>query len=320
MFEEIRCYLMERWARNRSKMIELEAGAVLPNIKKKLFKERERSRFWMCRVSGDMLFEVYNRNQTSEQYTVNLNAKTCSCRRWMLSGIPCCHAITCYMDRKLDPNDYIPHFYRKEAYVSCYEPLIHPTNGQNLWETTPYPDILPPPMRKMPGRPKKSRNKGADEKAKGANEKAKGADEKARDPSLVTRKGKANNCSICKQVGHNKRSCKSNVTQAATSQNATQAAPQVAIQAATSSNVTQTANQPASQSNNVKKHAMSSRTNKSKSNASVSQTFPTDKSATDTSSTQPTPNATKRTSALFKDMLATKTTVRPKMQPRKPSS
>lgn len=49
MFEEIRCYLMERWARNRSKMIELEAGAVLPNIKKKLLKERERSRFWMCR-------------------------------------------------------------------------------------------------------------------------------------------------------------------------------------------------------------------------------------------------------------------------------
>lgn len=49
MFEEIRCYLMERWARNRSKMIELEVGAVLPNIKKKLLKERERSRFWMCR-------------------------------------------------------------------------------------------------------------------------------------------------------------------------------------------------------------------------------------------------------------------------------
>lgn len=137
------------------------------------------------------------------------------------------------------------------------------------------------------------------EKAKGANEKAKGADEKAMDPSLVTRKGKANNCSICKQVGHNKRSCKSNAntsqgetssqaatqsgpqstphngtsqnaTQAATSQNATQTATQVATQAASSWNVTQTANQLASQSNNVKKPAMSSRTNKSKSNASVS--------------------------------------------------
>jgi len=49
MFEEIRAYLMERWVKNRSRFDNLEANAVLPNIKKKLMKEKELSRFWMCR-------------------------------------------------------------------------------------------------------------------------------------------------------------------------------------------------------------------------------------------------------------------------------
>lgn len=36
MMEEIKGYLMERWARNRDKFSNLEPGAVLPNITKKL--------------------------------------------------------------------------------------------------------------------------------------------------------------------------------------------------------------------------------------------------------------------------------------------
>jgi hypothetical protein len=49
MLEEIKNYLMERWAKNRVKMSNLQPGEVLPNIKKKLAKECELSRFWMCR-------------------------------------------------------------------------------------------------------------------------------------------------------------------------------------------------------------------------------------------------------------------------------
>ena len=49
MMEEIRGYLMERWARNRDRFSNLEPGAVLPNITKKLLKEKELTRFWMCR-------------------------------------------------------------------------------------------------------------------------------------------------------------------------------------------------------------------------------------------------------------------------------
>ncbi|GAU47056.1 hypothetical protein TSUD_181690 [Trifolium subterraneum] len=137
-------------------------------------------------------------------------------------GIPCCHAVTCIREGIEDPESYIPNIYRKEAYVQCYEPIIYPTYGQNQWEVTNYHDILPPPHKKMPGRPKKSRNKDANEKC--------------RDPTLVSRKGRSNKCGICKQPGHKKATCKQK--NGIASGTATQTASGTATQAASA---TQTA-------------------------------------------------------------------------------
>jgi len=93
---------------------------------------------------------------------------------------------------------------------------------------TPYLDILPPPLRKLPGRPKRRRNKDGDEKA--------------RDSSLVSRKGMPARCSKCKQSGHNKASCKGPSTQANNTQgNQTQTA---GIQTHTVPNLSQTAANP----------------------------------------------------------------------------
>jgi len=127
----------------------------------------------------------------------------------MLTGIPCCHAVASCIFAKQDPENLIPDCYRVEKYEACYRPIIYPTNGNNLWVSTPYPNILPPPLRKLPGRPKRKRNKDGDEKA--------------RDSSLVSRKGMPARCSKCKQPGHNKASCRGPSTPTATNQ--TQNAP-----------------------------------------------------------------------------------------------
>lgn len=276
MFEEIRGYLMERWAKNRVKHFELEPGSILPNIKKKLLKESENSRFWIC-------------------------------RRWMLSGIPCCNAITCCKYKALDPANFIPEFYKKEAYVRCYEPVTNPTNGENLWESTPYPDILPPPMKKMPGRPKRSRNKGADEKAK-----------KARDPSLVTRKGKGNKCSICKQFGHKKSSCKDKLSSSGSAQTTVNqpnpTAPTTQI-AQNQPNPTTFAVQTAQNQPNPTASATETAQNRPNPTASATQTTHTASQTTKRKNV-----ATKKTSTLFKEVLAPTTFTRQKMQPRKPAS
>lgn len=91
--------------------------------------------------------------------------------------------------------DSIPTYFRKEAYQACYEPIIYPTNGQNMWQSTQFSDILPPPLKRPPGRPKRSRNKDADEKLKEGTRK-------------MSRRGWVNKCSKCGQPGHKKGSCK----------------------------------------------------------------------------------------------------------------
>jgi hypothetical protein len=97
---------------------------------------------------------------------------------------------------KLDvnPEDRIHVYFRKESYLALYESFIYPVNGPNMWTQTDTQDILPPPQRRQPGRPKKRRAKDADEETKG-----KGA--------RMTRRGFVIKCRNCGTAGHNKSRC-----------------------------------------------------------------------------------------------------------------
>ncbi|CAK8563078.1 unnamed protein product [Lathyrus sativus] len=101
------------------------------------------SRFFMPRLSGDMIYEVRHTRLTGEKFTVDLRRLEFSCWSWMLTRIPCYYEISYMQSRSLNPIDYIPACYRKEACQACYQPFIYPTNGDNLWKHTPYRDILP---------------------------------------------------------------------------------------------------------------------------------------------------------------------------------
>jgi hypothetical protein len=112
----------------------------------------------MCsiyRPAGSLIFEVRHINMTGDKFVVNLQLKECSCRKWMLTGLPCTHAIACMQKNNLKVDDYVPAYFRKETYEACYRPLIYPTNGSCVWEVTTYNNLQPPPIRKQPGRPRK---------------------------------------------------------------------------------------------------------------------------------------------------------------------
>ena len=131
---------------------------------------------------------------TTEKFFVNLQRRSCDCRKWYLTSLPCCHAIACMRSQDIDINDYVPDIFKKEQYAACYAPVIYPANGQSLWERTEYNDLQPPPIRKQPGRPKKKRNKEAGELMK--------------DEYGLRRARWGLKCSRCKQSGHNKSTCK----------------------------------------------------------------------------------------------------------------
>lgn len=148
----------------------------------------------VCRQSTEYDFEVWHISSTGYKYHVNLLRNECDCRKWLLTGLPCCHAISCMRKRSLNIYDFIPDCYRKAKYEACYSSVIYPANGQCLWERTEYNDLQPPPIRRQAGRPKKKRNKEAGELLKTNGQ--------------LSRGRWGIKCTRCKQPGHNKATCK----------------------------------------------------------------------------------------------------------------
>ncbi|XP_014511527.1 uncharacterized protein LOC106770218 [Vigna radiata var. radiata] len=141
------------------------------------------------RWSSYQLFEIIHISQFGDQFVVNLDKKECSCRKWLITAIPCTHAITAMKFLNVNAEDYIGNCYRKSTYEETYNSIVYPINGQVLWEKTSYPDVLPPKKRTMPDRPKKKRRLESWELKKNDTELRKGGSKKA--------------CAVCKQLGHN---------------------------------------------------------------------------------------------------------------------
>ncbi|CAI9265086.1 unnamed protein product [Lactuca saligna] len=182
MLEEIRLHVMERFdamIRNTNSWKTI----VAPNIIKKMRK-------WHKKMSGPLL-EVRN---GYEGYMVELEGWACTCRLWVLSGLPCVHA--CAAINHTDQNllFYVSDWFKKEKYQLAHSTSIVPLKGSNLWVKTPYDKLFPPKERRMPGRPsiKRKRNK----------------NEKQTKYPTVSGKGKIKKCHNCLQEGHKARTCK----------------------------------------------------------------------------------------------------------------
>lgn len=159
---------------------------------------------WEVTHIGDHSFEV---RCGTEAFGVNLDTNiktgTCSCRHWGLSGIPCTHSVAAILYMHDDPVQYVSHYFKVDSYKKAYGYFMKPLNGQNMWVRCHYDPMLPPIDRRMPGRPKKCRNKDPCEErkfSKAKNSKYPGTE--------CSRKGRVMTCSKCHSQGHNKATCK----------------------------------------------------------------------------------------------------------------
>ena len=134
--ECIKLYLMTRFQANRQMIMKVESE-LCPKIRKRLYKEKLACSKWQACWAGRTKFEVKNR---LESFTVDLEEKSCNCRKWDIIGIPCCHAISCIFFNREDSEKYVNACYKSTTYIDCYDPIIEPINGQNMWR----PSGLPP--------------------------------------------------------------------------------------------------------------------------------------------------------------------------------
>ena len=128
-----------------------------------------------------------------EKYTINVDAQHYSYRKQLLTVIPCCHAIAAMNFINVNAEDFIPIWFRRSTYEEIYQYIIFPVNGEVLWERTPYSDVHPPNKRILPRRPKK----------KGRLEEW----ELRKENTQNNKGGHRKDCSICRQIAHNRNNC-----------------------------------------------------------------------------------------------------------------
>ncbi|XP_058784986.1 uncharacterized protein LOC131659882 [Vicia villosa] len=192
LLEGIKHYITVRISTQKEKLSRY-TSAISPNIQKVLEKTKREAERWSETWHSDDDFAIFGVSNSIETYIVNLLQKTCACRRWDLTGIPCCHAIACIWFNKKDPKDYVSSFYRRSTVMATYSYIIMPTNGPQLWSTNVTQPINPPVMRRSIGRPKKNRNKSNDE---------------PRNRNILPISLQTVKCKKCGSFGHNKRTCK----------------------------------------------------------------------------------------------------------------
>ena len=141
--------------------------------------------------TGNDAFEVRN---GSHAFKVDLSTRTCNCRLWQLSGLPCIHATSAIMSVNLYPKQFVRNWFRKGLYQATYNNFLHPVGGTDFWpDQSQFSTVLPPILKKMPGRPRKKRIRAKGEGGSG---------------TRVSKVGTIITCGNCLQQGHNKKGCK----------------------------------------------------------------------------------------------------------------
>ncbi|KAK2642021.1 hypothetical protein Ddye_023784 [Dipteronia dyeriana] len=95
---------------------------------------------------------------------VNLNEKTCDCKMWEISVIPCKHAAAVFCFNRQFAHESVDWYYSKEAFKLTYSGCINPVPEEHLWLELVEEEIIEPP-KKHPkvGRPKNNRRREPDE-------------------------------------------------------------------------------------------------------------------------------------------------------------
>ncbi|KAL4321406.1 hypothetical protein AHAS_Ahas14G0107300 [Arachis hypogaea] len=177
ILEDIRVYLMNRWADNRQSILTY-GGDILPKINKKFERKFDKGGEWMAIYAGRHKYELPSSQGNRDKFVVDLKNHEYSSRNFYLTSYPCEHAMSCIRKICLDVKNYVKNYYKKETYMDCYQ-----HND----------DVLPSVFRKPIEHPKLSRNKAGDEPQNTG-------------PLLkLSRERQQQKCSYCFALGQNKR-------------------------------------------------------------------------------------------------------------------
>lgn len=98
---------------------------------KKLAKNTELANACFVSPVGEGIFEVAS---NATQYIVDLKVRSCTCRRWDLSGIPCSHSIACMREDRILLEEMVHSCYSIESFCKAYGNIIVPCRDKKEWQ------------------------------------------------------------------------------------------------------------------------------------------------------------------------------------------
>ncbi|KAL0287349.1 UNVERIFIED_CONTAM: hypothetical protein Scaly_2766500 [Sesamum calycinum] len=168
---------------------------------------REKSILTILEWIREYLTRRMQENRDRSQHSVDLGSKSCSCRKWQLSSIPCKHACFAIYYEKQVPIDYVHECYSVETYKKVSAPAIQLISHEGMWYESCIILPLPPNFRRGAGRPKKARRRESDEPTIKKKKKSK-------TPQVykLRRNQKTVHCNTCGETGHNTAKCPEKVS------------------------------------------------------------------------------------------------------------
>jgi len=166
------------------------AMTICPNILRKVNKIRHATQYCHVLWNGANGLEVRDKKW---RFTVDLGPKTCSCRYWQVSGIPCRHACAALFTISDEPNNYVNTCFSIDQYKITYQHVLQPVEHESAWPVSPNPKPLPPRVKKMPGRPQTKRRMDPSERMNSS--------------TKSSRVGTKIRCTRCNGLGHNTKTC-----------------------------------------------------------------------------------------------------------------
>jgi hypothetical protein len=95
------------------------------------------------------------------RYPVDLEARTCSCRQWQITGLPCIHAlffITTLSGQAGNIQQYVHEYYSVARFKATYAHALPALEGKQQWDIVdPGFKLCAPILKRAAGRPRKSR-------------------------------------------------------------------------------------------------------------------------------------------------------------------
>ncbi|PWA93553.1 PB1 domain-containing protein [Artemisia annua] len=162
-----------------------------PSMEDKLKNEVNKARSVQVLRSHGSKFEV-RYGETVD--VVGIENWDCSCKGWLLTGLPCCHVIAVLESYGRSPYDHCSRYFHVETYQLTYADSIHPIpNVERLVDSEAEDGtvlVTPPPTMRTPGRTKIRKVVPGGRIG----------------PSDFLKRQLQ--CGKCKGLGHNKRSCK----------------------------------------------------------------------------------------------------------------